>query len=105
MNIDQAHDFMNAATCETSSDDDDMHCENLNGGGGEADLTVCRAIFAGIWLAFFQEGQQQSCEQVGLITGDGKAKIFGEAVCEVRILPPVSPFDDTWIVHTSNFAG
>ena len=46
MNIDQAHDFMNAATCEISSDDDDMHSENLNGGGGEADLTVrvCRAM-------------------------------------------------------------
>ena len=54
MNIDQARDFMNAATFEISSDDDDMHSENLNGGGGEADLTVrvCRAIFADIWVAF-----------------------------------------------------
>ncbi len=92
MNIDQAHDFMNAAF-EISSDDDDMHSENLNGGGGEADLTVrvCRAIFADIWLAFFQEGQQQSCGQVGLFTGDGKEEILGaEAMFEVRILPPGS---------------
>ena len=65
--------------------------------------TVSRTIIAGVWVAFFQECQQQSCEQAGVITGDGKEEILDEAMCEVRILPPVSPSDDTWIVHT--FAG
>ena len=100
--------FLNAImTAECSHNVTDAEagsCSDLQARTQALIVRVCRAIFADIWLAFFQEGQQQSCEQVDLITGDGKAKIFGEAMCEVRILPPVSSLTcDTWIVHT--FAG
>ena len=32
-----------------------------------------------------------------MITGDGKKKIFDEAMFEVRILQIVNTYDDTWM--------
>ena len=52
---------------------------------------------------FYQECQQRSCEQEGLITGDGKEKIFDEVMFEVRILQMTNTSGATWkniSVHT-----
>eukprot|EP01045_Picozoa_sp_COSAG04_P009297 COSAG04_NODE_534_length_12949_cov_5.651673_8_plen_134_part_00 len=50
-----------------------------------------------------QECQQQSCEQEGATTGDGKEEIFDEAMLEVRILQMTNSSGATWkniSVHT-----
>ena len=44
-----------------------------------------------------REVREWLCEQEGVITGDGKEKIFDEAMFEVRILQIVNTSDDTWM--------